>query len=204
MTCCVGRKCKNSVLFQENVQFLCLCFGGQWHNENSDGNLVCKFLYFRKYGEITNISWPKIAFCWVIRVNTALRWQARKIMGQALGSFKARVDPFACFLTCVILRFTSGVTPADCVEVSMAAKPFWSTYLHLQMCPQALLEVRGSTLILHKRSPVIFTSHPSFPVIHKVDNVGIFCTISNVNKLETVKDLVHFKLNLHLSQCYKF
>ena len=31
------------------------------------------------------------------------------------------------FLACVILRFTSGATPADCVEISMAAKPFWST-----------------------------------------------------------------------------
>ena len=27
-----------------------------------------------------------------------------------------------CFLTCVILRFTSGVTPADFIEVSIAAK----------------------------------------------------------------------------------
>ena len=32
--------------------------------------------------------------------------------------FKARVDPFACFLACVILRFTSGATLADCIEVS--------------------------------------------------------------------------------------
>ena len=36
------------------------------------------------------------------------------------------------------LRFTSGVTPADCIEVSMAAEPFQSTYL--QTCPQALVE----------------------------------------------------------------
>ena len=28
MTCCLSRKCQNSVLFQENIQFLCLCFGG--------------------------------------------------------------------------------------------------------------------------------------------------------------------------------
>ena len=26
--------------------------------------------------------------------------------------------PFACFLLCVILRFSSGMTPADCIEVS--------------------------------------------------------------------------------------
>ena len=31
---------------------------------------------------------------------------------------------FACFLVCVILRFTFGVTPAHCIEVSMVAKPF--------------------------------------------------------------------------------
>ena len=52
-----------------------------------------------------------------------------------------REDPLAYFLTCVIFRFTSGVTPADWIEVSMAAEPFWSTYL--QMCPQALVEVWG-------------------------------------------------------------
>ena len=50
--------------------------------------------------------------------------------------------PFACFLAYVILRFTSGATPADCIEVRMAAKPFQSVYL--QTCPQALVEVWGS------------------------------------------------------------
>ena len=62
MTFYLGRKCPNLVLSQENIQFLCLCLGGQWHNENSKGNLVCKFPYFRKYSEITNISWPKVVF----------------------------------------------------------------------------------------------------------------------------------------------
>ena len=57
--------------------------------------------------------------------------------------FKARVDPFACFLACVILRFTSGATPADCLQVSMAAKRFCSTYLQI-MCPQAVVKVQGS------------------------------------------------------------
>ena len=46
-----------------------------------------------------------------------------------------------CFLTCVILRFTSGVTPADCTEVSTAAQPF--RFMYLQTCPQALVEVRA-------------------------------------------------------------
>ena len=44
------------------------------------------------------------------------------LVTSALG-FKARVDfSLACFLAYVlVLRFTSGVTPADCIEVSMAA-----------------------------------------------------------------------------------
>ena len=40
----------------------------------------------------------------------------------ALG-LKARVDPLAGFLACMILRFASGATPADCIEVSVAAEP---------------------------------------------------------------------------------
>ena len=40
------------------------------------------------------------------------------LMTSGLG-FKARQDPFVCFLTCVILRFTSGATPADCIWVLM-------------------------------------------------------------------------------------
>ena len=55
--------------------------------------------------------------------------------------FQSQGRSLACFLACVILRLTSGVTPADCIEVSIAAKPFQSTYL--QTCPQALVEVRG-------------------------------------------------------------
>ena len=45
----------------------------------------------------------------------------------ALG-FKARVDSVACMLPHLHAtdssRFTSGATPANCIEVSMAAKPF--------------------------------------------------------------------------------
>ena len=56
------------------------------------------------------------------------------------GEFKSQGESlFACFLTCVILRFTSGATPADCIEVSMAAERFQSTYL--QTCLQVLVEV---------------------------------------------------------------
>ena len=63
--------------------------------------------------------------------------------------FKGRMDPF---LTCVILRFTSGVTPADCIEVSMAAEPFQSRYL--RTCPQALVEVRGSSALFEQNKRV--------------------------------------------------
>ena len=55
--------------------------------------------------------------------------------------FQGQGGSLACFLTCVILRFTSSATPADCIEVSIAAEPFQSTYL--QMCPQALVEILG-------------------------------------------------------------
>ena len=47
--------------------------------------------------------------------------------------FKARVDPLACMLHHLhcnrILRFTSGVTPADLLAASMAAESISSTYL---------------------------------------------------------------------------
>ena len=45
---------------------------------------------------------------------------------QSSGGFLARVDfLLAHFLACILfLRFTSGVKPADCIEVSMAAKTF--------------------------------------------------------------------------------
>ena len=54
--------------------------------------------------------------------------------------FQSQGGSLVCFLACVILRFTSGATPADCIEVSLAAKPFGSTYL--QMCLQTLVKVR--------------------------------------------------------------
>ena len=53
MTCCLSRKHKNLVLFLENIQFLCLCFGGLWHNKH-----IWKIvfpLYFLKYGNLNNI-----------------------------------------------------------------------------------------------------------------------------------------------------
>ena len=55
--------------------------------------------------------------------------------GDVSPGFQSQGGSFACFLTCVILRVTSGVTPADCLEVSMAAEPFRST--SMQTYPQA-------------------------------------------------------------------
>ena len=63
------------------------------------------------------------------------------ISGDFCPGFQSQGGSLACFLTCVILRFTSGVTPADCIEGNMAAEPFQSTYL--QMCPQALVSALG-------------------------------------------------------------
>ena len=54
---------------------------------------------------------------------------------------------FACFLACVILRFIFGATPADCKEVSVAAKPFQS--MHLQTCPQSLVGVWAGAQIFN-------------------------------------------------------
>ena len=56
--------------------------------------------------------------------------------GDVCPGFQSQGRSLACFLTCVILRITSGVTPADCIEISMTAEIFRSTYL--QMCLQAL------------------------------------------------------------------
>ena len=44
--------------------------------------------------------------------------------GDVYPGFHSQGGSLACFLACVIIRFTSGVTPADCIEVSMAAEPF--------------------------------------------------------------------------------
>ena len=63
--------------------------------------------------------------------------------GDVCLEFQSQGRSLLYFLTYVILRFTSGLTPADCIEINMAAEPFWSR--HLQRCPQVLVKVRGST-----------------------------------------------------------
>ena len=47
--------------------------------------------------------------------------------------FKARVDPL-CVFSSVIFKFTSGASPADYFEISIADQPFRFTYLQI-MCP---------------------------------------------------------------------
>ena len=49
---------------------------------------------------------------------------------------------------------------------------------------------------------VLLVEFSSFPVIHKVGNVGI-CTTSNENKLEVVANEINVNANLHLSWCFK-
>ena len=102
----------------------------------------------------------------------------------ALG-FKARVDPFTCFLTWLILRFTSGATPAECIGVSMAAQPFWSIYL--QMCLQALVEVQGSNpwpSMLHIAQYCKPLGHSSSARSQQFKKSG---NTANVQNLEVVK-----------------
>ena len=53
---------------------------------------------------------------------------------------------FVCFLTCVILRFTSGATPADCTEVSMATEPSHKLMLH-ERCHHTVL-MKSNEIIL--------------------------------------------------------
>ena len=48
--------------------------------------------------------------------------------GDVWPGFQSQGGSLVCFLTCVI---TFGATPADSIEVSMAAKPFKSTYLDM-------------------------------------------------------------------------
>ena len=43
--------------------------------------------------------------------------------GDDCPGFQSQGGYLVCFLTCVILGFTSGATPAECIEVSMAAEP---------------------------------------------------------------------------------
>ena len=46
------------------------------------------------------------------------------VSGDVCPGFQSQGGTLACFLACVILRFTSGVTPADYIEVNMAAEHF--------------------------------------------------------------------------------
>ena len=83
----------------------------------------------KKFGGHKSLSWGHSYPCFGLLVMSALGFKAR--MDPSLGASSPVHNRF--------LRFTSRVTPADCIEVSMAAKPFWSMYL--QMCQSALVEV---------------------------------------------------------------
>ena len=96
-------------------------------------------------------------------------------IGDVCSGFQSQGGSLACFLTCVIPTFTSGMTPADCIEVSKAARPFRSTYL--QTCLQALVEVfarlglkpmtiranrRKHGVVNHSATPTRLDSHTFF------------------------------------------
>ena len=75
-----------------------------------------------------------------------------------------------------------------------------SGQIFIRKFPPVMSEVQMSTFVqytLFKCSIEFSRNTQSWQCCH-------FCTTSNVNKLETVKDLVHFKVNLQLSWCYKF
>ena len=74
--------------------------GGIWQDKKA--HLVC-YLFNKKIEGRKSLLWGHWYPCFGLLVLSAL-------------GFKAKVYPFACLLTSVILRFTSGVTPADCTE----------------------------------------------------------------------------------------
>ena len=112
------------------------CHGGQmpWWSSGYDAHLECerpgsdpplRHWIFRSVGTHCYIvMWP--FFQKIFGGHKFFSWGHRypcfgvQVMSP-LG-FKASVDPFACFLACVILRFTSGATADDWIEVSMAAE----------------------------------------------------------------------------------
>ena len=51
---------------------------------NSKGNLVCKFPYFRKYSEITNISWPILHFYSFVTIFSKLQTSQVKYLNCVL------------------------------------------------------------------------------------------------------------------------
>ena len=70
--------------WQKMSKFLRLCFGGLSHNESSEGNWVFKFPYFRKYSEITNISWPKVVFLHFVTIFSKLQTPQVKYLPELL------------------------------------------------------------------------------------------------------------------------
>ena len=70
--------------FEENIQFPYLCFGGQWHNENSEGNWVYKLPYYKKYSKITNISCPKVGFYSFVTIFSKLQAPQVKYLPESL------------------------------------------------------------------------------------------------------------------------
>ena len=95
------------------------CIMGQWLYS------LCRwwFCLVKKFRGHNSFSWIHWYPCFGYLVTSAL-------------VFKARVDHF---LHTFLPMWSSDLTPAGFMEVSMAAESFWSTYL--QACPQALVEV---------------------------------------------------------------
>ena len=92
----------SKVCFNVEVFFICCC----------NNKLFLTSFFFLKFWrtEVPFVG-PLIPFFWTF--------------GNVCPGFQSQGGSlFVCFLTCVILRFTSGSTPADCIEVSMAISNF--------------------------------------------------------------------------------
>ena len=89
------------------------------------------------------------------------------------------------------LRFTSGATPADCIEVSIAAKPFWSTYLW------ALVEVWGlEPTTVHAARTALQTTRP-LRLGWKVVSQCYFCMILSFKDMSSAGSSAKFGGRYH-------
>ena len=71
---------------------------------------MCLFLFYNFWRTYVIFIWPL----------TPLFWTS----GDVCPRFQRLCGSLVCFLACVLLRFTSGATLADCIEVNMATEPF--------------------------------------------------------------------------------
>ena len=114
----------------------CVCADG-YYIELDKKSCLCKELFFTWKKNLEDTS----PFCGatdthVLDLWWCLPWDSKPGWIPHLHAFSPACNGF--------LRFTSGVTPANCIEVTVATKPFRPTYL--QIYPQALVGFEPTTM----------------------------------------------------------